>query len=177
MPETAKIYGLTIDRWLDQRLSAPVETEAAADFLADLHRRFGSWDLALAAYNMGYGGLSSVVRRYNTNDFWSLARTEGTLPWETTLYVPKILASAVVAHNLGAFGFSHRDRRRDGPAGDAARARGAGGRVHDEGRGGAEPRASRGAHAAPRRGGRGVHREGAGGKGRGGDAGDGEGSA
>jgi membrane-bound lytic murein transglycosylase D len=55
---------------------------------------------------MGYGGLSSVVRRYNTNDFWSLARTEGTLPWETTLYVPKILASAVVAHNLGAFGFS-----------------------------------------------------------------------
>ncbi len=106
MPETAKIYGLTIDRWLDQRLSAPVETEAAADFLADLHRRFGSWDLAIAAYDMGYGGLSSVVRRYNTNDFWSLARTEGTLPWETTLYVPKILASAVVAHNLGAFGFS-----------------------------------------------------------------------
>jgi membrane-bound lytic murein transglycosylase D len=106
MPETGKIYGLTIDRWLDQRLSAPMETDAAADFLADLHRRFGSWELALAAYNMGYGGLSAVVRRYNTNDFWSLARTEGTLPWETTLYVPKILASAVVAHNLGAFGFS-----------------------------------------------------------------------
>jgi membrane-bound lytic murein transglycosylase D len=105
MPETAKIYGLTLDRWLDQRLSAPMETEAAADFLADLHRRFGSWDLALAGYNMGYAGLSSVVRRYNTNDFWSLARTEGTLPWETTVYVPKILAMAVVAHNLAAFGF------------------------------------------------------------------------
>jgi membrane-bound lytic murein transglycosylase D len=113
MPETGKIYGLTIDRWLDQRLSAPVETEAAADFLADLHRRFGSWELALAAYNMGYGGLSSVVRRYNTNDFWSLARTEGTLPWETTLYVPKILAAAVVAHNLAAFGFA--DLQPEGP--------------------------------------------------------------
>ncbi|HEY3821055.1 MAG TPA: LysM peptidoglycan-binding domain-containing protein [Polyangiaceae bacterium] len=113
MPETAKIYGLTIDRWLDQRLSAPAETDAAAEFLADLHRRFGSWELALAAYNMGYGGLSSVVRRYNTNDFWSLARTEGTLPWETTLYVPKILAAAVVAHNLGAFGFS--DLQAEGP--------------------------------------------------------------
>lgn len=106
MPETAKIYGLTIDRWLDQRLSPSLETEAAADFLADLHRRFGSWELALAGYNMGYGGLSSVVRRYNTNDFWSLARTEGTLPWETTLYVPKILAAAVVTHNLAAFGFA-----------------------------------------------------------------------
>jgi membrane-bound lytic murein transglycosylase D len=106
MPETARIYGLTIDRWMDQRLSPSLATDAAADFLADLHRRFGSWELALAGYNMGYAGLSSVVRRYNTNDFWSLARTEGTLPWETTLYVPKILAAAVVTHNLGAFGFA-----------------------------------------------------------------------
>ncbi len=105
MPETAKIYGLGIDRWLDQRMSAQQETAAAADFLADLHRRFGSWDLAIAGYNMGYGGVAAVVRRYNTNDFWSLERTEGTLPWETTLYVPKILAAAVVAHNLAAFGF------------------------------------------------------------------------
>src|SRR5260370_15027524 len=80
-------------------------TEAAADFLADLHRRFGSWDLAMAAYNMGYGGVLAAVRRYNTNDYWALAKLEGSLPWETTLYVPKILAAAVVAHNLAAFGF------------------------------------------------------------------------
>jgi len=104
MPETGRIYGLAVDRWLDQRLSPVMATEAAADFLGDLHRRFGSWELALAGYNMGYAGLASVVRRYNTNDFWSLARTEGTLPWETTLYVPRIIASAVVAHNLAAFG-------------------------------------------------------------------------
>jgi membrane-bound lytic murein transglycosylase D len=105
MPETGRIYGLSLDRWLDLRLGPPQSTEAAADFLSDLHRRFGSWDLALAGYNMGHAGLTSVVRRYNTNDFWSLARTEGTLPWETTLYVPKIVAVAVVAHNLPAFGF------------------------------------------------------------------------
>jgi membrane-bound lytic murein transglycosylase D len=104
MPETARIYGLTIDRWVDQRMNPVLATEAAADFLGDLHRRFGSWELALAAYNMGYAGLAGVVKRYNTNDFWALARTEGTLPWETTLYVPKILAAAVVAHNLPAFG-------------------------------------------------------------------------
>ena len=53
---------------------------------------------------MGYAGLAAILKRYNTNDYWSLARTEGTLPWETTLYVPKILAVAVVAHNLAAFG-------------------------------------------------------------------------
>jgi membrane-bound lytic murein transglycosylase D len=106
MPETAKIYGLTIDRWVDRRFGATLATEAAAEFLGDLHRRFGSWELVLAAFNMGYAGLSSIVRRYNTNDFWSLARTEGTLPWETTVYVPKILAVAVVAHNPASFGLS-----------------------------------------------------------------------
>jgi len=113
MPETARIYGLAVDRWLDQRLSPTMATDAAVDLLGDLHRRFGSWELAIAGYNMGYAGLASVVRRYNTNDFWSLARTEGTLPWETTLYVPKIIAAAVVAHNLGAFGLG--DVVIDGP--------------------------------------------------------------
>jgi len=105
MPESGKSYGLSQDRWVDQRLSPQAASEAAADFLSDLHRRFTSWDLALGAYNMGYGGMAAVVRRYNTNDFWALARTEGSLPWETTLYVPKFLAIAVVARNLQAFGF------------------------------------------------------------------------
>lgn len=105
MPETAKIYGLSQDRWADQRMSFAMSTEAAADFLADLYRRFGSWDLAMAGYNMGYGGVLSTVRRFNTNDYWALSRLEGSLPWETTLYVPKILAAAVVSKNLAAFGF------------------------------------------------------------------------
>ncbi|MCW5832852.1 MAG: transglycosylase SLT domain-containing protein, partial [Labilithrix sp.] len=105
MPETGKIYGLTQDRWADQRMSVTLATEAAADHLADLHRRFGSWELAMAAYNMGYGGVLGAVRRYNTNDYWALSKLEGSLPWETTLYVPKILAAAVVAKNLAAFGF------------------------------------------------------------------------
>ena len=113
MPESGKTYGLSQDRWVDQRLSPQAASEAAADFLSDLHRRFTSWDLALGAYNMGYGGMAAVVRRYNTNDFWALARTEGSLPWETTLYVPKFLAIAVVARNLSAFGFG--DLQLDAP--------------------------------------------------------------
>ena len=105
MPETARIYGLAVDHWLDQRYDVEVEAAAAIDLLGDLRRRFGSWELALAAYNMGHAGLTSVIRRYNTNDFWSLTRTEGALPWETALYVPKILAASVIAHNLSTFGF------------------------------------------------------------------------
>lgn len=105
MPETGKIYGLTQDRWADLRMNQASSTEAAAEFLADLHRRFGSWDLAMAAYNMGYGGVLAAVRRYNTNDYWALSKLEGSLPWETTLYVPKILAVAIVNKNLAAFGY------------------------------------------------------------------------
>jgi membrane-bound lytic murein transglycosylase D len=105
MGETGRQYGLPQDRWVDHRMNVVAETSAAADFLSDLHRRFGSWELAMAAYNMGYGGLSSLVRRYNTNDYWALSRLEGSLPWETTLYVPKIIAASIVAHNLQAFGF------------------------------------------------------------------------
>jgi membrane-bound lytic murein transglycosylase D len=106
MPQTGKLYGLAQDRWLDERFDPQRATLAAADFLADLHRRFGSWELAIASYNMGYGGMLSVVKRYNTNDYWALSRLEAALPWETTLYVPKIVAAAIVARNLKTFGFA-----------------------------------------------------------------------
>ena len=106
MPQTGKLYGLDQDRWLDERFDPSQATLAAADFLADLHRRFGSWELAIASYNMGYGGMLAVVRRYNTNDYWALSRLEAALPWETTLYVPKIVAAAIVARNLKTFGYA-----------------------------------------------------------------------
>ena len=106
MPDTGRLYGLSLDRWADQRLNVQAATDAAADFLGDLHRRFGSWELAIAAYNMGYGGVVSIVRKYNTNDYWALTQLEGAVPWETTLYVPKIIAIAVLTHNLGAFGYA-----------------------------------------------------------------------
>ncbi len=109
MPETGRIYGLSQDRWADQRIHVQSATEAAADFLLDLYRRFGTWELSMAAYNMGYGGITQVVKKYNSNDYWALSRLEGSLPWETTLYVPKILSCAIVAKNLAKFGFASVD--------------------------------------------------------------------
>lgn len=103
-PKGAQAYGLRIDRWVDERLDPERSTDAAARYLVDLHRRFGRWELAFAAYNMGYGALLTSIRKYNTNDFWELARLEAGLPLETALYVPKIIAIAVVARNPAAFG-------------------------------------------------------------------------
>ncbi|WP_438035467.1 transglycosylase SLT domain-containing protein [Sorangium sp. So ce204] len=104
MPEGARIYGLTVDRWVDERLDPERSTLAAARYLSDLRRRFGGWELAFAAYNMGYGGLLASIRKYNTNDFWELSRLEAGMPLETALYVPKILAIAIVARNPAVFG-------------------------------------------------------------------------
>ena len=104
MPETARAYGLVVDRWTDERLDPQRSTEAAARLLADLHRRFGNWELALAAYNMGHAGLSRAIRKYNSNDYWLLCHYEGGLPWETTLYVPKIEALAIAMVNRSTFG-------------------------------------------------------------------------
>jgi peptidoglycan lytic transglycosylase D len=103
MPESARLYGLTVDRWVDERLDPLRSTQAAIRYLSDLKRRFGTWDLAMAAYNMGHFGLTRVITKYNTNDFWRLSRLEAALPWETALYVPKILAIAIVMRNKALF--------------------------------------------------------------------------
>jgi membrane-bound lytic murein transglycosylase D len=58
----------------------------------------------MAAYNMGHGGLLRAMKKFNTNDFWVLTRYEAGLPYETTLYVPKILATAIAMANKKAFG-------------------------------------------------------------------------
>ncbi len=104
MPDAGRTYGLTVDRWVDERLDPERSTQAASRYLSDLYRRFGSWELAIAAYNMGYGGLARSIRKFNSNDFWELVRYEAGIPWETTLYVPKIFALSIVMNNKKAFG-------------------------------------------------------------------------
>ncbi|HTJ85215.1 MAG TPA: transglycosylase SLT domain-containing protein [Polyangiaceae bacterium] len=103
MPKAATAYGLRVDKWVDERLDPERSTEAALRYLGDLHTRFGRWELAFAAYNMGHGGLLTAIRKYNTNDFWELSELEAGVPFETALYVPKIVALAFVSRNKAVF--------------------------------------------------------------------------
>jgi membrane-bound lytic murein transglycosylase D len=105
MPGAARAYGLEVSYWVDSRRDPERAVDAAARYLKDLYVRFGSWYLVFAAYNAGYGSVLRSITTYNTNDYWELCRHESGLPWESTLYVPKILAAAIVGHNLAAFGF------------------------------------------------------------------------
>ncbi|MCA9625815.1 MAG: LysM peptidoglycan-binding domain-containing protein, partial [Myxococcales bacterium] len=104
MRSTGEVYGLEVSRFHDLRKNPVVATRAAAHHLRDLFERFGSWDLAFAAYNMGYEQLLDRIDRYGTTDFNELAR-QRALPRETTAYVPKIIAAALVANNLDRYGF------------------------------------------------------------------------
>ena len=104
MPATGAVYGLKQNKFVDQRKNPKLATQAAAHHLRDLYMRFGQWDLALAAYNMGYEQLLDRMDRVGTTDFNELVRA-GVMPSETSKYVPKIVAAAIVANNLERFGF------------------------------------------------------------------------
>ncbi|MDB5215870.1 MAG: hypothetical protein JWO86_3797 [Myxococcaceae bacterium] len=110
MPSTARAYGLTVESSVDERVSIWRSTEAAAHHLSDLYQRFRSWELALAAYNLGYEGLQNRLDDFDVDDFWALAESPGALPKETAQYVPKVLAAAMIFANLEAFGFASAER-------------------------------------------------------------------
>ena len=76
-------------------------------YIGDLKQRFGAWPLTLAAFNSGYGAVIRAMQKYNTNDYWELCQHEDGLPWETTLYVPKVMATALVDANRARFGFEN----------------------------------------------------------------------
>ncbi len=103
MAGTGQVYGLSQDFWVDERYDIEKSTLAAALYLKDLRVRFGSWELALAAYNAGYGLVMTTIERHNTNNYWSLCEIESGLPYATTNYVPKIVAAALVGANRKAF--------------------------------------------------------------------------
>ncbi|MBK6693774.1 MAG: transglycosylase SLT domain-containing protein [Myxococcales bacterium] len=117
MASTARIYGLAVEADIDERRSVERASQAAVKHLSDMRDRFGSWELALAAYNMGYKALVDRIKDVSTNDFWMLSELEGVLPRETQLYVPKVLAAAIILRNLDRFGLD--DVRVDPPVATA----------------------------------------------------------
>ncbi len=103
---TARRYGLRIDRQVDERLDVLRSTKAAAQYLKDLKLEFGSWYMAMAAYNCGEGRVRRAIRRNGTRDFWTLAHRRA-LPIETADYVPKFQAAMRIARSPVQFGFAN----------------------------------------------------------------------
>ena len=88
MRGTAQLHGLIIDDVIDERRDFWKATDVALRILQTDQREFGSWELALAAYNCGAGRVRREVRAAGTRDFWELRR-RGRLPSETRDFVPR----------------------------------------------------------------------------------------
>jgi membrane-bound lytic murein transglycosylase D len=104
MPDTAREYGLRVDWWIDERADPERSTVAAAKYLNDLHRMFGDWALALAAYNCGPGRVRRTLTEAGATTFWELL-DQGLLPKETRGYVPTFFATLRIASDPETYGF------------------------------------------------------------------------
>jgi membrane-bound lytic murein transglycosylase D len=105
MAPTARQYGLRVDRWLDERLDPEKATVAAANYLTDLYKTFGSWELVQAAYNAGEMKILRAIQGTGTRDFWSLADSR-FLRDETKNFVPAIHAVTIIGQEPEQYGFS-----------------------------------------------------------------------
>lgn len=109
---TGRLYGLTVDPWVDERRDPYKATDAAVNYLSDLVQKLGSVYLAAAAYNAGEGRIQRGVRRLpgeadslTDETFFQLASTR-ILRRETRDYVPKLIAAALVAKQPARYGFT-----------------------------------------------------------------------
>jgi membrane-bound lytic murein transglycosylase D len=89
MSETAKIYGLNMTDYVDERRDPVQSSYAAAAYLKDAYQQFGDWLLAIASYNCGKSNVEHALERTGTHDFWSIREL---LPPETRGYVPAFIA-------------------------------------------------------------------------------------
>ncbi len=103
MPATGKDFQLTQNVFRDERRDVLQSTDAALDYLQRLHNQFGSWELALAAYNWGAGNIAKAQKRNLAaglpTDYESL-----TMPKETRMYVPKLMAYRAIVLDPSAYG-------------------------------------------------------------------------
>jgi membrane-bound lytic murein transglycosylase D len=101
---TGKRFGLEQNRWIDERRHPLKAAGAAADYLSFLYDRFGSWPLALAAYNAGERAVQETLDKTELKTFWQLAEY-GYLPAETRDYVPKVFAAVKIIRDPRQYGF------------------------------------------------------------------------
>ena len=91
MYNTAKMYGLEMTSYVDERLDPLTSCRAAARLLKDNYMIFGDWSLAIASYNCGAGNVSKAIRRSGgKTDFWEIY---DYLPRETRGYIPAFIAA------------------------------------------------------------------------------------
>ena len=103
---TGRLFGLTVNQWVDERKDPEKSTVAAARYLKHLYSIFGDWPLALASYNAGEGTVLRAIKAQGTTNYWDLR-----LPRQTEDYVPQFMAVLAISREPEKYGFDD-DRAR-----------------------------------------------------------------
>jgi membrane-bound lytic murein transglycosylase D len=106
MRATGISYGLTVNKYVDERRDPVKSTKAAAAYLSKLYKDFDSWHLAVAAYNAGEGRIKRAMKQSETDDFWEIAQSQ-YIHSETKLYVPQLIAAIMIAKDPEKYGFDN----------------------------------------------------------------------
>lgn len=96
IPQTARNYGLRVDKQKDERLNAALLTDAAMRYLQANNLRFKDWHLSLMSYNMGENAVQKAMVDLDTRDAWTLIRNgrEGDKD-----YLAKFMAAVLIMRN------------------------------------------------------------------------------
>lgn len=94
MPNTARNFGLKVNRYIDERKDPYKSTIATAKYLKSMYNTFGSWELAIASYNCGGG---CIMKRLKSASASSLSEIKHLLPNQTKKYVSKFFAILLIA--------------------------------------------------------------------------------
>lgn len=100
MADTAKERGMEVNDVVDERYHLEKSTEAACKYLQDAYKKFGSWTLAAASYNGGFGGVNKQITIQGVTNYYDLLLTD-----ETARYVFRILALKQIMKNPVQYGF------------------------------------------------------------------------
>ncbi len=106
VPGTGKKYGLEQDWWYDGRRDVIDATQAALDYLQNLYNEFGSWELALAAYNCGEKKIARLLTQNRAKALPQNYQSLKKLPRETRNYIPKLIAIRNIVSDPAAYGLS-----------------------------------------------------------------------
>jgi membrane-bound lytic murein transglycosylase D len=108
MKGTAQVYGLRVDSYVDERRDPIKSTVAAARYLRDLYDLFGTWPLAMAAYNAGEGKVMRALQKSQSESFVEISQTR-FIRRETKEYVPRFMAATIIAKDPERYGFQLAD--------------------------------------------------------------------
>lgn len=100
MSSTARIFGLSVGKKVDERKDFYKSTVAAAKFLNELYEQFDDWLLVVAAYNCGAGGVQRAQKISGRSDFWGI---QYFLPAESRNHVYKFIATGYILDRFNTF--------------------------------------------------------------------------